>query len=293
MRFMHLLAQQVAGDLGGELAVEPGNQPPRLDPLGQRAAEQRRVGIGFLEILADHAGIGDGQAVVLDQRRHGAGGVQLQIFGPPLPHLFRAAGRTAAASPPARGAPCARTATEGGDKASASALLIASRARRAKVDVRRQSFACIDRSVAGRSVLAAARDAGRRRAGTGADRSAPPAPPASARCPARAGPACSAPTTLSCCSISNWSRVSGLPGSSSMMPRLQPRQPHRDVDHPPLPAGLVQDVGEQFAERPDARPAQFVDRAGGVRRAPAPPSPRRPRRRHRPAGTACRRRSPA
>ncbi len=47
--------------------------------------------------------------------------------------------------------------------------------------------------------------------------------------------------------------------------RLQSRERHRHIDHPPLPAGLLQDVGEQFAELPDARSAQFIDRAGGVR----------------------------
>ena len=84
------LAVEVAGDLVGELAVEPGEQATHLDPLAEGGAEQRMVRVGFLEVLADHAGVGDGEAAVLQQGRHRGGGVQGQVFGAPLPHLFHA-----------------------------------------------------------------------------------------------------------------------------------------------------------------------------------------------------------
>ena len=48
-----------------------------------------RVGIGFLEVFADDTGIGDRKPIVLDQRRHGAGRIEFQIFSAPFPGLFR------------------------------------------------------------------------------------------------------------------------------------------------------------------------------------------------------------
>ncbi len=65
-------------------------------------------------------------------------------------------------------------------------------------------------------------------------------------------PGTSGPATLSFCSISNWSRVSGLPGTSSMNRACSRANPSRDIHHRPMPARLLQDVGKQFAER--ARP---------------------------------------
>ena len=108
-----LLAEQVARDFLGELAVEPGDQPARLDPLGMRPAEQRGVRIGFLQILADHARIGDGQPVLLEQCRDRAGRVQLQVFRAAAPTPSRASARTAGAFRRERGGPCGSTGERG------------------------------------------------------------------------------------------------------------------------------------------------------------------------------------
>ena len=73
------------------LANLPSNQatsPADLHALAQRAAQQGGVGVGFLQILADHPAIGDDQAVILDQHRHGAGRVHGEVFGAAFPHTL-------------------------------------------------------------------------------------------------------------------------------------------------------------------------------------------------------------
>jgi hypothetical protein len=47
------------------------------------------VGVGLFEVLADGVAVGDGEAVLLAQHRHGAGGVHLQEFLPPFPDAFQ------------------------------------------------------------------------------------------------------------------------------------------------------------------------------------------------------------
>ena len=84
-----LFAEQVACDFVVELAVEPGDEAPHLDPFSRAATEERRVGVGFLEVFADYAGIRNDQSTVFNERRDGAGGVEFQVFGPSFPHLFQ------------------------------------------------------------------------------------------------------------------------------------------------------------------------------------------------------------
>ena len=116
-----------------------------------------------------------------------------------------------------------------------------------------------------RPVPPAAPCACRRPAGNAADRTAPPAPPASGTMPnsCRSGHVGAGHVVM----LQHQQLVAGqrLAWHQLHDARLQSRQPHRHIHHPPIPAGLLQDVGEQLAESPDARAAELVDRAGGIR----------------------------
>ena len=74
----------------GELAVEPRDQPAHLDALGERAAQERRLRVGFLQVLAHHPGIRDDEAVLLNEGGHRVGRLHPKVLGPPFPDLLDA-----------------------------------------------------------------------------------------------------------------------------------------------------------------------------------------------------------
>ena len=81
---VHPLVEQVRRHLVVELVVEPGGQPPRLGAQRRVLRQQRRLGIGLLEVLEDRARIRQHQVVDL-QHRHLPRRVHPQEVHPPLP----------------------------------------------------------------------------------------------------------------------------------------------------------------------------------------------------------------
>ena len=107
---VHPLVDQVRRHLVVELVVEPGRQPPRLGPERRALRQQRRLGMGLLEVLEDRGRIRQHQVVDL-QHRHLARGVHPQEIHPPLPRSAPRPARPRSSSPPAPGGSCGRRAT--------------------------------------------------------------------------------------------------------------------------------------------------------------------------------------
>ena len=83
-----LLVQKVAGDLAVELGVEPGDHAAGLGAGDGIGADERLVGVDFLQELRDHGGAGEHGAVGLDQHRHLARRVDGEKRLPALPNLL-------------------------------------------------------------------------------------------------------------------------------------------------------------------------------------------------------------
>ena len=81
---VHPLVDQVRRHLVVELVVEPGGEPARLGPERRALRQQRRLGLGLLEILEDRRRIRQHQ-VVDPQHRHLSRGVHPQEVHPPFP----------------------------------------------------------------------------------------------------------------------------------------------------------------------------------------------------------------
>ncbi len=87
--FDDLFAHEVFGDLGVELAIEPGDEPADLRAGRRRPADHRRLGMHLLQILGDGGAVAHGGSVGLHQDRYVAGGVEREKFGSAFPHRFQ------------------------------------------------------------------------------------------------------------------------------------------------------------------------------------------------------------
>ncbi len=84
----HFLADQIDGDLGVKLGVEPADQSANLGARQEIGAQQRGIGDLLVEIFDDGGAVGQHLAAGFDQDRNVIGGIERQEFSAALPHRF-------------------------------------------------------------------------------------------------------------------------------------------------------------------------------------------------------------
>jgi hypothetical protein len=73
-----------------EFDREPFHQAADLGPVQRRAAQQRGIRVGILQVLADHPGAGNHRTVLVDQHRNLTRRTERQEALAPLPDLLGA-----------------------------------------------------------------------------------------------------------------------------------------------------------------------------------------------------------